>query len=166
MGKPVFDPAYWRERLRTAGVLHHAIYVCSDAEWQRGEEWHRAFLAKHIRPMDSVLDVGCGWGRLLRLMPKNWEGQYVGVDLSKDLLALVSEHCRRNPCFEFIEADARNLSQALPCGQFDWAVMISFRSMIQREAGAEAWAKVESEVRQCARKLMYLEYREQEGVIE
>jgi len=40
------------------------------------------YLTKHLRPEDSVLDLGCGRGSLLRgLRSKGWTGKFCGVEI-------------------------------------------------------------------------------------
>jgi SAM-dependent methyltransferase len=156
MPKPILDPAFWRERLASAKEPHHAIFVCPGEQWRRIEAKHREILARTIGPADSVLDAGCGWGRLLGLMPEGWGGYYLGVDLSPDFIAAAKPravHQRR----EFYCADLRDLD-FLESGGFDWAVAVSVRPMVRRELGEETWRQMERELRRVARRRLYLEY--------
>ena len=64
-----------------------------------------------LRPDQSVLDIGCGTGRmavpLLEYLDKN--GQYLGFDISEEAIAWCQEHItRRNPRFTFVFADVKN----------------------------------------------------------
>ena len=59
----------------------------------------KPFLAK-IKPNSSILDVGCGNGRLLLGLPKDIK--YTGLDISKSLL---DEAQRAHPEHKFIETD-------------------------------------------------------------
>lgn len=75
------------------------------------ERWARERLAElKLRPDDTVLDIGCGDGRitaeLARQVP---EGRVIGVDLSSDMIAHARAH-HRLPNLAFRQADA----QALP----------------------------------------------------
>lgn len=161
----ISEPSYWRERLRqarTSGHLHEAIFRCSADAWRRIEEKHRLILAERIGQNDSVLDCGCGWGRLLDLMPRGWGGAYLGIDLSVDFV----DEARLRHERPFVVADLRDLEgHHLP--QFDWAVLISMRPMIRRNLGGEEWDRCEAEVRKHAKRLLYLEYDENdEGSLE
>lgn len=83
----VWDEKYWQERWELSqrvGQKHHAVFRCGEARWREIENKHREILARHIKEHDSVLDCGCGWGRLLELLPDRrvWSGPYMGVDLS------------------------------------------------------------------------------------
>ena len=166
MAEPILDPTYWRRRLlqaRHGGCIHHAIFKHPLDSWRRIEERHRHILAKHVGPCQSVLDAGCGWGRLLTLMPPTWRGVYVGVDISPDFIAMAEE---QHPDRSFLCADLRTWQKSGPL-IFDWAVMISMRPMIKRNLGDVEWGIIEGNVRRVAAKILYLEYDERdEGGVE
>lgn len=153
--EPIFDPAYWRERLHSAREQHHAIFRCSKDNWLRIEAKHREILKRYISVEESVFDVGCGWGRLLTLMPSEWKGNYLGVDISPDFIELAEKF---HPNHDFGCFDLRILPTLITPIKYDWAVMISMRPMITRNAGEETWKQIEDQVRQRATKLLYLEY--------
>ena len=163
MTEPILDPSYWEQRLRTAAELHHSVFRCPLDRWLRIEAKHREILAKLIKPDDAILDAGCGYGRLLTLLPTDWRGPYLGVDLSPALIAKARELHPRRALNHFVVADLLNL----PGGNWDWAVLISVRPMVRRNCGDEVWAEMERELRRVARKLCYLEYDEaDEGSVE
>lgn len=157
MSEPVLDPQYWKDRLARAeacGQLHHAVFLCGATRWAKIEARHREILAATIKPDESILDVGCGWGRLLDLLPKEWRGRYMGVDASPDFIAK-AEKLRPRRCF--VRASALDLDQhKLPTS--DWAVLISFRPMIVNNLGQGVWDEMEIEIRKAARRLLFLEY--------
>lgn len=162
MTEPVLDTSYWKERLERApkDAPHHAVFRCSAELWRRIEEKHRQILTQEIKPGDSILDAGCGWGRLLDLLPR-WDGRYLGVDLSPDFV----EKARwLHPTREFVVGDLRRLD--FP-DTFQWAVLISIRPMMRRNLGEEEWSKMESELRRVAKRLLFLEYDDtDEGSVE
>lgn len=97
-------------------------------------------------------------------MPDQWVGDYLGVDLSPEFIDLARETF---PGRKFIAGDAGKLILSEGLVRIDWAVMISFRPMVRRNLGDEAWARIEGAVRGVASKLMYLEYDERdEGSVE
>jgi len=155
--EPISSPEYWRQRLELAraGHLHHAIFKTPLANWQAIEAKHRTILARTIQPTDSVLDAGCGWGRLLTLMPETWKGRYLGVDLSPDFIKLARQaHFHRS----FVVGDLRSLN-FIPDGEvYDFAILISIRPMVRRNMGDDAWQQMEAELRRVAKKLLFLEY--------
>lgn len=157
MTEPILDPSYWRRRLeqaQAAGELHLSVFRCPLERWQRIEAKHREILAQLIGPTDSVLDAGCGYGRLLDLMPASWQGMYCGVDLSPDLIDLAN---RQHSDRIFYVGDLRSLPTPADV-RFTWAILISVRPMVRRNCGDEVWQQMEAELRRVARKLLFLEY--------
>lgn len=151
----ILSPNYWRQRLDEAPPRerHHAIFRCPLQLWQEIEVKHKEILARHIKPTDSILDVGCGWGRLLTLLPSAWKGNYMGVDISEDFIGLARvEHPGRS----FLRGNIIFSEGLLQTA--DWAILVSFRPMIKRHLGDVYWERVEQAVRSNARKLLYLEY--------
>lgn len=167
MTEPIQSTCYWRKRLQEAREQHHAIFKCSTELWTRIEEKHKSILARIIRRNSSVLDCGCGWGRVLDLMPKEWVGAYCGVDISPDFIAIANKREERRL---FIVGDLLTLSDSLgnpTSTQYDWAILISIRPMVRRNMGDEVWERMEAQIRQHARKLLYLEYDpDNEGSVE
>jgi hypothetical protein len=163
-------PDYWKRRLREAqhsGMIHHSIYKCSLEQWHRIAERHRQILAELIQLEDSILDCGCGWGRLLELLPESWRGEYLGVDLSPDFIQLAKRRYLDPPPSAYplrkIEFGVGDLRHDLPLlvnpkRKITWAVLISIRPMVIRNLGQEAWNEMEAEIRQVASRILYLEY--------
>lgn len=154
MTEPILDPDYWKQRLKQAREPHQAIFRCPLDRWLRIEDRHREILGYLISPRDSILDAGCGWGRLLTLLPGDWDGRYLGVDLSPDFIAKAQG---AYPKKEFIVGDLRALE--FP-DRFDWAILISIRPMVKRNLGDGIWEQMEVELKRVARRLLYLEYDE------
>lgn len=158
MAEPILDPAYWRSRLQTApyGCLHHAVFKCPKERWQRIEEEHRAVLAAQVEDTDCVLDAGCGYGRLLDLMPRTWTGGYIGVDLSPDFVLLAQQ---RYQLRQFLVGDLRKLP--FRDFEFDVAVLVSIRPMVRRNLGEAAWLEMQAELNRVSERLLFLEYDEE-----
>lgn len=156
MTQPISDPEYWRQRLINAKEMHQAVFLCSHAKWEAIAQSHREILRELIKPTDSILDCGCGWGRLLDMLPAEWNGDYLGVDLSPDFIELAK---RTYPGRPFLQGDLR---EPLPriYHQYDWAVLISVRPMVQRNLGGEVWDVMEQRIKQVARQMLFLEYDE------
>ena len=181
--EPIFDTAYWRERLAKAPSddPHKAIYLINLPYWQEVEEQHRKLLINYIQPNQSILDVGCGWGRLLTLMPFGWYGQYLGIDLSPDFIEIARKQYpeRKN---QFVVADVRDdLKWSLcptawvgdhlhifPSGvKRDWAILISIKGMIINNAGEDVWNKIKARIKEVAYRILILEYSsEDKGSVE
>ena len=154
MTEPILEPGYWARRLREAAVQHHAVFRCPLDRWQRIEDKHRAILARVVNSGDFILDAGCGWGRLLTLMPPTWFGAYVGIDLSPAFIQLART---LHPLRRFEVGDLRTL---LPMQAFDLGVLISIRPMVIRNCGQETWDQMNDSLRSCCKRLLFLEYDE------
>ena len=94
----------------------------------------------HLKPDDSMLDVGSGIGR--RTLPLltflNQDGSYVGMDIVKTGIDWCREHYNNYPNFEFRQIDVRNKHYnpngtyaaseykfPFPSDQFDFVVLNS-----------------------------------------
>jgi SAM-dependent methyltransferase len=80
----------------------------------------RHFLAVHVRPVpgERVLDLGCGPGDIVELLP---EVEYVGVDISPEYVAAGQR--RFGPRARFLHGDVRALS-AQELGRFDLIIAV------------------------------------------
>lgn len=157
MPEPISDEEYWANRLKASWdtELHHSVFKCSIEKWRKIEDAHRVLLADTIGMEESVLDAGCGYGRLLSLLPRKWKGDYLGVDLSPAFIEFAS---KRYPKSEFVVGDLRNLPAEATRKKFDWAVVISIRPMVIRNLGREEWDKMESQLLSVASRILVLEY--------
>jgi cyclopropane fatty-acyl-phospholipid synthase-like methyltransferase len=163
--RPIFESEFWAERLRTAKEPHHSVFVCPKARWDAIAANHRKILSRHLQDGDAVLEAGCGWGRLVDLLPPGREINYVGVDLSPDFIALAKERYGVEGRTFFV-GDLRNLPAEVTHQSYDWCVMVSVRGMVIREAGAAEWDVIERELRRVAKRILVLEYDEnEEGVV-
>lgn len=163
MPDPILDPKFWLRRLKEAKHQHEAIFKCNPDLWQAIEKKHTKILEQYIRPTDSILDVGCGWGRLLTMMPDDWYGDYTGIDVASKFLMMARENY---PSRRFVNCQVIHAANRLAC-RFDWAVMVSFRPMILKNLGDEYWQKAEEVLKGMSGKRLYLEYDLQhEGSIE
>ena len=166
MSEPILSPEYWRQRLETAQHEHHAIFKCPLEKWRAIEAKHREILLKTIKPLDTILDAGCGWGRLLTLLPSNYRGFYKGLDISPDFIELAQKKYKIEEwCSTFEVADLQDLSfiKTEEGPVFDWAVLISMRPMVIRNLGEGVWCKMQSELLRVAHQLLFLEYDETDG---
>jgi 2-polyprenyl-3-methyl-5-hydroxy-6-metoxy-1,4-benzoquinol methylase len=67
-----------------------------------------------LKPLGSVLDVGCGQGNLLPRLPSTAYSRYVGIDLSGSAIAVAQK--QQNERSAFFVADCENYS---PAQRFD-----------------------------------------------
>jgi SAM-dependent methyltransferase len=90
---------YWDERAR-----ENALYFVdneigyddpdTDAFWRRGEQVVERMLGMvdlTIAPEETVVDIGCGVGRLTRSLAAR-AGQVYGLDVSREMLELAQRH--------------------------------------------------------------------------
>ena len=153
MGLPVEDPAFWKERLEKSKKtkLHYSVYICNPIMWSEAEEKHRRILKEKVGPTTSVLDVGCGYGRLIDLMPEDWRGAYMGLDVSPDFLQIARAN---HPNHTFILTNVMDFN---PIAKYDIGVLVSVRPMIKRNCGEEYWNQMEAKLMTLANELIYLE---------
>ena len=86
---------YWDERARENALFYvdnELAYDDPDTEafWQRGEDVVQLMLGMvdlEIRSTETVLDIGCGVGRLTRALATRAERVY-GLDVSREMLRL------------------------------------------------------------------------------
>lgn len=163
MSKPILDPAFWKKRLDNAPKIrmHYAVYRCSQLEWDRMQIRHQSILSKYVESRDSILDAGCAWGRLLGILPKGWQGDYLGIDISPDFIDLAEKNY---PQHQFIVGDLRKDIKAVD-DQYDWAVVTSVKAMVIREVGQECWDCIESELRRVSKRILCLEYLKDKGTV-
>lgn len=149
----VINPEYWSVR-NTTEKGHRRIYKCDPAYWEKVENVHREILKEEVKQDDSILDIGCGWGRLLTLLPEGWEGAYLGIDLCREF---VQEARRNNPGRPFIVGDAIDVMTSYTY-VYDVAVLISIIPMLVRNVGTDYADKLLESVRRRAKKVLLLEY--------
>ena len=94
--------AYWLERGRN--------YM---GEQRTPGEFHRLqerFLLDILKgaalPMGRILELGCGFGRITKLLSEAWpEAEITAVDLSPEQLANARKHCGEDPRIHFAQYD-------------------------------------------------------------
>lgn len=164
--QPVLSPSYWRERIGKALVkeeIHRAVYETTLDEWRKIEDHQRKVLRTTLRPTDSVLDVGCAWGRLLSMMPQEWKGDYTGIDASPDFInmALTAYPTRR-----FIGDDMRVCHEHFQPKEFDWAILCSIKGTLTTHLGELFWRQAESSIKQVCKKMLFIDYDLTSEVVE
>ena len=90
---------YWDERARENALFFVDNEIGyddpdTDAFWRRGEEVVERMLAMAdltIAGDETVVDIGCGVGRLTRALARR-AGHVYGLDVSREMLALAREH--------------------------------------------------------------------------
>lgn len=162
----VLNPTYWRERIEDARKtqFHHSIFKCDIKRWRAIEEKHKEILKKLISPTDNILDVGCGYGRLLELLPSDYQGFYHGVDLSPEFIKEANKKrvttLKRSTLFTCcsILDYLKPKTEIRPTEGYGWGILISFKPMIIRNCGEPYWEEINTLLKKQCRKLLFLEY--------
>ncbi|MEK6833128.1 MAG: class I SAM-dependent methyltransferase, partial [Nanoarchaeota archaeon] len=86
------------------------------------------FISEHIKPNSSILEIGCGYGRLLKIMAKKSK-QLVGIDFSNRMVELSKKNLegKENVDIQLMEADKLTFNDNF----FDYVVCLdnSFGNM-------------------------------------
>lgn len=156
MSEPIFDPAYWKDKLYDSlrsMERHRAIYNGSKDEFDKIEAYQRDVLRKFVGARTSIVDFGCGYGRLLDLVPRWWRGSYVGYDVSPDLIDVAR---RIWPTREFIVRDLVN-DAIEPRPQCDLSVALWMRSMFLRNGQEHAFLRLLAQMQYASRKVLLID---------
>lgn len=153
---PISDPEFWRDRLEKAssiGEIHKAVHHIDITEWKELLEVHRDVLSNMFNPYEKtrVLDVGCGIGTLLEILPENID--YVGIDISPDFIEIAK---KSYPGYTFIQGDARYMP--FQDRRFDVAIARSVDGMIKTHLGFPEWRRMEREILRVSNRLILLGY--------
>lgn len=157
--KDVTNPDYWRDRMYGAfasGERHRLMFNGSLDQFNEIEERQKKAL-RAISHRQSILDVGCGYGRLPDLLRvQGWKGRYVGYDVSPDLIE-VARKWWSNP--EFYEFHVADLAIAPPTPSFraDWAVALWLKTMLINNMMIEKWERIEAWMRLHAKNVLVVD---------
>jgi ubiquinone/menaquinone biosynthesis C-methylase UbiE len=136
---------FWKQRIDDAYELRQSVYWTLPQDWDEINLAHMEVIQKFCK--GKILDAGCAYGRA-----SEWIKDYVGVDISPDFIKLAKQ---RYPDREFILCDLKEMP--FKTQDFDWAVCISIKAMLEREVKGE-WSKVLKELKRVAKKILILEY--------
>ncbi len=112
--------AYYGDKIRTYGTEPKGV------DWKDAASQHLRF-AQLIKLFDSkvggsVTDYGCGYGEfLLFLRQARIEFEYLGIDVSEEMIAAASQYCRDipNAAFAYGSSPARVNDYAVASGIFN-----------------------------------------------
>ena len=136
------DPEFWEKRIKESSKWEDAIQ--GGVDWEEVNKYHKEIL-KQVS--GKVLDVGCGYGRIIDLLPKDID--YTGIDISPDFIA---EARKRYPNHKFILGDIRKIDFE---DKFDWAIVISMGGYPQEKVSEFYW-ELERELTKIAKKILVL----------
>ena len=155
MSEPIFDPSYWSDRIAVAkerNEIHQSVFICGGPHWEEIEAYQANIIPQYIQPRETVLDVGCGFGRMAKLITP---GNYLGIDLCPGMIEIAEQ---TYPHHHFLEADIHSLD--LPTHGFDWGLVASVRRMVIRYKGAVVWNHIQKELLRVCHRLLVIEYNE------
>lgn len=144
---------YWAYRLNEAdkaGQLQYSVYLTNATGWEKIWQVHKEIITKVIPENAKILDAGCAFGRLSQLFSKE---NYIGVDFVPHFINRAKDMF---PDKIFLVGDLVNLP--FKDKEFDWAICISIRKMVQGKSSPEHWNKMEKELNRVSKKILILEY--------
>lgn len=153
MSKPVDKIDFWKERIDQAknnNEMHYSVFIANKNVWKDLNTKHQAIFGKEIKQSDSVIDLGCGYGRSSEMIECK---RYVGVDFSPDFIA---EAQKRYSNKEFVLSSLNMLP--FRDKEFDVGFMVSVKAMIVNNLGEEVWKPMQKECKRVCKKLLILEY--------
>jgi SAM-dependent methyltransferase len=152
------DSAYWLERMieaRITGNEHQAVYHTDKKTWNTIQKEQEAILKRFIPKGSIVIDVGCGAGYLVDIMPEGV--RYVGVDLNPHLIAWAQRRHEIRTWASFFVADAKDLDE-YEDESFDWSVSRSVVGCCGVYAGYDVAEKIHAETVRVGKRSLFLGY--------
>jgi len=128
----------YRKRIREQGFTGKTLFYKDEAQYQRKLHHFAELLRANVTPTDTLLDVGCGYGSLVQLLPKCI---YKGIDIVPDFVSRAREQYPLNH-FELTDIDSEP-------GCYDWCVLLGVVNTI-----AEPRRVVDAAWKRCSKGLM------------
>lgn len=94
---------YWNERVIEAKEDPQALVYASAGKLQKSQEVGDHLISLFVKPGQTVLDVGCGYGRYYAAV-RTVGAQYHGIDFSEEMIKLAK---KKFPLENFTVADWR-----------------------------------------------------------
>jgi SAM-dependent methyltransferase len=110
----------YRQRIQAKGYSSEVLFYRSRQQHELKLRAYATLLGR-LPQGDSILDIGCGYGELLRFASP--PGHYLGIDLVADF---VDEARSRHPKWQFAVVDAFNYSGPV----VDWALLVGVLSSV------------------------------------
>lgn len=149
----VSDPGYWADRIaKCGGDLHRAMFEGNADQMSQVHERQRQRIAGiGIQPNDAILDIGCGYGRLLTLLPSDWHGDYFGFDISQEFITIARVlHPGRN----FMVADGRSVKLR---GKYKYGIALWVSAMLQANEQKQTWDAMVANLGQCTERIVAID---------
>jgi cyclopropane-fatty-acyl-phospholipid synthase len=113
-GNDVFEAMLDSRMIYSCGYWEHA----KDLEQAQFDKLDMICRKLKLRPGETLLDIGCGWGGLAKFAAERYGAQVTGVTVSKQQLTLAKERCKGLPVTLILQ-DYRELR-----GRFDKIVSV------------------------------------------
>jgi cyclopropane-fatty-acyl-phospholipid synthase len=113
-GNDVFEAMLDSRMIYSCGYWEHA----KDLEQAQFDKLDMICRKLKLRPGETLLDIGCGWGGLAKFAAERYGAQVTGVTVSKEQLTLAKERCKGLPVTLILQ-DYRELR-----GRFDKIVSV------------------------------------------
>jgi SAM-dependent methyltransferase len=105
--------AVYRKRIEKYGMSGQTMFYLDEAQHQTKVAQFAILLHELMQPQDHLLDIGCGYGSLVPLLPPC---QYTGIDLVPEFVAYAQS---RYNVLEFLVVDLADCH-----GVYDWCALV------------------------------------------
>lgn len=105
--------ATYQTRIASYGMSGKAMFYIDEAQHQVKVAQFAIILHELISPNDKVLDVGCGYGSLVPLLPPC---QYTGIDLVPEFISYAKDR------YKLVEFKTLSIDECK--GSYDWCVLL------------------------------------------
>jgi cyclopropane-fatty-acyl-phospholipid synthase len=118
----------------------HMIYSC--AYWENADDLNIAQEHKlrmiceklELKPGESLLEIGCGWGGLAAYAAKNYGVEVLGITISKEQQKLAQERCKDLPVkikvIDYRDLDG-NFDKIVSVGMFEHVGVKNYRTYFE-----------------------------------
>ena len=112
---------FWEKEYKNKKKGIFTLSVEPSEDLEKFTRWmERNFGRKFLNPLSSVLDIGCGNGRNLVFLAKNFGVKGIGFDISSEAIA----HAKNLSAGLPLTYEARNISKGLPLAADKSQVMV------------------------------------------
>ena len=103
----------YQRRIEKFGMSGKTMFYVDELQHQTKVSQFAILLKDLVRPEDSLLDIGCGYGSLAPLLPNC---QYTGIDLVPEFISYAK---RKYSLLDFKVQDLKDCDEV-----FDWCVLL------------------------------------------
>lgn len=152
-----FNDDFWKPRVQEARLTkqyYQCIFRMSDEYYIRVQNKTKELLTSInlVNEDVTILDMGCGIGSIIDILPKHNPLKYLGIDLSTSVIGLARE---LHPDYVFEVADARSIRY--PDKQFDLTIARYFFRPIVEKIGKEVADICLEEVKRVSKTLLIID---------